>query len=130
MHGVGVRLTDVWYAHAGSATRRSHQLHGEQQQQQQQGGGGGGVRGAVLRGVNMCLPSKRLGVLQGKSGSGKSTLLYCMAGLLTPQRGTVERHATSASATTGACATSTRGDGSHAYATRVHVCMYPRVVVR
>ncbi len=44
----------------------------------------------VLRGVSGTVESRQLLLISGSNGSGKSTLLRCLAGLLSPQRGTIE----------------------------------------
>jgi energy-coupling factor transport system ATP-binding protein len=44
---------------------------------------------AILKSVNLELPSKQLGLIIGPSGSGKSTLLEILSGLADPTAGTV-----------------------------------------
>lgn len=44
----------------------------------------------VLRGVSLKLDKSEFSVLAGQSGSGKSTFLYVLAGLITPDSGTIE----------------------------------------
>ena len=45
----------------------------------------------ILKGVNICIPSKVSVGLVGRNGAGKSTLLNLIGGVDTPTRGTVER---------------------------------------
>jgi len=44
----------------------------------------------VLRGVSLKLDRSEFSILAGQSGSGKSTFLYVLAGLITPDSGTIE----------------------------------------
>jgi len=44
----------------------------------------------VLRGVSLKLDKSEFSILSGQSGSGKSTFLYVLAGLITPDSGTIE----------------------------------------
>jgi len=44
----------------------------------------------ILDGCSADFPASRRTVLWGRSGAGKSTLLAAIAGLLTPQAGTIE----------------------------------------
>jgi phosphonate transport system ATP-binding protein len=44
---------------------------------------------AVVRGVSLVVPRRRLTMVLGRSGSGKTTLLKTLHGLLHPQRGSV-----------------------------------------
>ena len=44
----------------------------------------------VLRGVDLEVEGGELLLITGRNGSGKSTLLRCLAGLMAPQRGTIE----------------------------------------
>jgi len=44
----------------------------------------------VLRGVSLKLDKSEFSILAGQSGSGKSTFLYVLAGLITPDSGTIE----------------------------------------
>lgn len=48
----------------------------------------------VLRGIDATLETGTLALLVGPNGAGKSTLLRLMAGLLSPDSGTVERNCT------------------------------------
>jgi phosphonate transport system ATP-binding protein len=47
----------------------------------------------ALRGVSLGVDQGRVTMILGRSGSGKTTLLKVLAGLLSPQRGTTQRHA-------------------------------------
>ena len=44
----------------------------------------------VLKDVSFCAPRGKVTVIMGPSGTGKTTLLKILAGILTPNRGTVE----------------------------------------
>jgi len=44
----------------------------------------------ALRGIDFSLSRGEIVAIMGPSGSGKSTLLHCLAGILTPDGGTVE----------------------------------------
>ena len=44
----------------------------------------------VLDNVSIRIPEGKLTVIIGKNGSGKSTLLKLIAGIYTPQRGSIE----------------------------------------
>ncbi len=45
---------------------------------------------AALQGIDLAVPARRTLALIGPSGCGKSTLLRLVAGLITPDRGTIE----------------------------------------
>lgn len=50
----------------------------------------GGKTTPILRGLSASFPSGEWTSIMGPSGSGKTTLLHCLAGLIVPDRGSVD----------------------------------------
>ena len=71
---------------AGAATGMAFALHGVSLAY-----GGDPDRHVVLEGFDAAVPAGAITVLTGPSGAGKSTVLHLLAGILTPDAGTIER---------------------------------------